>query len=109
MSRQPQTCTENTEGPVPDVVWQRVETGVAVHLRDPQVEHMNRALKHATMRRYHYGSHDGLRAHPRLFLDAYNHARRLNASRGLPLRVHLSGLDKEAERSGIDPPHHTLG
>jgi len=40
-----------------------------------QVERMNRTLKDATVRRYHYGSHDELRHHLQLFLDAYNHAR----------------------------------
>ena len=48
-----------------------------------QVERMNRTLKEATVRRYHYASHDELRAHIRLFLDVYNHARRLKALRGL--------------------------
>jgi transposase InsO family protein len=37
-----------------------------------QVERMNRTLKEATVRRYHYGSHDELRKHLQLFLDAYN-------------------------------------
>src|SRR3712207_2845100 len=48
-----------------------------------QVERMNRTLKDATVKRYHYGSHDQLRAHLRLFVDAYNHARRLKTLRGL--------------------------
>ena len=46
---------------------------------------MNRTLKDATVRRYHYGSHDDLRGHVQLFLDAYTHARRLKALRGLTL------------------------
>jgi transposase InsO family protein len=48
-----------------------------------QVERMNRTLKDATVRRYRCGSHDELRRHLRLFLDAYNHARRLETLRGL--------------------------
>ena len=48
-----------------------------------QVERMNRTLKDATVRRYHYGSHDQLRAHLRDFLDAYNFAKRLKTHRGL--------------------------
>ena len=44
---------------------------------------MNRTLKDATVRRYHYGSHDELRHHLQLFLDAYNYARRLKTLRGL--------------------------
>ena len=42
-----------------------------------QVERMNRTIKDATVKRYHYASHDELRAHLQLFVDAYNHARRL--------------------------------
>ena len=40
-------------------------------------------LNDATVRRYHYASHDELRAHLQLILDACNHARRLEALRGL--------------------------
>jgi len=35
-----------------------------------QVERMNRTLKDATVRRYHYESHDSLRAHLAAFVDA---------------------------------------
>ena len=48
-----------------------------------QVERMNRTLKEATVKRFHYGSHDELRTHLQLFLQAYNDARRLKALRGL--------------------------
>ena len=51
-----------------------------------QVERMNRTLKDATVRRYHYGSHDQLRAHLRDFLDAYNFAKRLKTHRGLTVQ-----------------------
>jgi hypothetical protein len=37
-----------------------------------QVERMNRTLKEATVRRYHYDSHHQLRQHIQIFLDAYN-------------------------------------
>ncbi len=58
---------------------------------------MNRTIKEATVRRYYYDSHDQLRHHLQLFLDAYNHARRLKTLRGLtPLRVHLQNLDRAA-------------
>ena len=46
-------------------------------------ERMNRTLKGATVRRYHYDNHDPLRTHLRLFIDAYDHARRLKTLRGL--------------------------
>ena len=35
-----------------------------------QVERMNRTFKEATVRRYHYDSHDQLRQHLAAFLDA---------------------------------------
>ena len=44
---------------------------------------MNRTLKEATVRRYHYGSHAELREHLSSFLLAYNHAKRLKTLRGL--------------------------
>ena len=37
-----------------------------------QVERMNRTLKEATVRRYHYDSHHQLRQHIQTFLDADN-------------------------------------
>jgi transposase InsO family protein len=48
-----------------------------------QVERMNRTLKEATVRRYHYDSHDQLRQHLAAFLDAYNFAKRLKTLNGL--------------------------
>ncbi len=51
-----------------------------------QVERMNRTLKDATVKRYHYDSHDQLRTHLKLFLDAYNHARRLKHFRAVATR-----------------------
>ena len=42
-----------------------------------QVERMNRTIKDATVKRYHYDNHDQLRSHHRGFLDAYNYVRRL--------------------------------
>ncbi len=73
-------------------IFERVcrEHGIEHRLTKPnhpwtngQVERMNRTLKDATVKRYHYDSHDQLRAHLQLFLDAYNHARRLKTLRGL--------------------------
>ena len=48
-----------------------------------QVERMNRTIKDATTKRYHYESHAQLEVHLALFLDAYNHARRLKTLKGL--------------------------
>jgi transposase InsO family protein len=75
-----------------------------------QVERMNRTLKDATVRRYHYGSHDELRAHLALFLDAHNHARRLKALRGLtPYEFICQAWTREPERFRLNPLHHTPG
>ena len=75
-----------------------------------QVERMNRTIKDATVKRYHYESHDELRAHLRLFLDAYNHARRLKALRGLtPYEFICRAWTREPERFRLDPSHHTPG
>ena len=64
-----------------------------------QVERMNRTLKDATVKRYHYDSHDQLRTHLKLLLDAYNHARRLKTLRGLTPYEHvLQVWTKEPER-----------
>src|SRR3990170_92578 len=42
-----------------------------------QVERMNRTLKDATVRRFHYETHDQLRSHLSDFVNAYNFGRRL--------------------------------
>src|ERR671912_381858 len=72
-----------------------------------QVERMNRTLKEATVKRYHYDNHDQLRAHLGLFLDAYNHARRLKALRGLtPYEFICRAWTREPERFRLNPSHH---
>mgnify|MGYP001951238245 FL=1 len=48
-----------------------------------QVERMNRTIKDATVKRYHYDSHDQLRTHLADFMAAYNFARRLKTLGGL--------------------------
>jgi len=47
-----------------------------------QVERMNRTIKDATVRRYYYNTHDDLRHHLQLFVEAYNYGRRLKTLRG---------------------------
>ena len=44
---------------------------------------MNRTIKDATVKRYHYDSHDQLRTHLADFMAAYNFARRLKTLSGL--------------------------
>ncbi len=73
-----------------------------------QVERMNRTLKDATVRRYHCSSHDELRGHLALFLDAYNFARRLKTLKGLtPDEASCRCWATEAHRF-IANPHHEM-
>jgi transposase InsO family protein len=48
-----------------------------------QVERMNRTIKDATVKRYHYDDHAQLRRHLSDFIDAYNFRRRLKTLNGL--------------------------
>jgi hypothetical protein len=59
---------------------------------------------------YHYDSHDQLRAHLQLFMDAYNHARRLKTLRGLtPYQFIYQAWTKEPDRFRLNPSHHIPG
>lgn len=49
-----------------------------------QVERMNRTLKEATVKQYHYESHKQLKAHLAAFLDAYNFAKKLKTLKAPP-------------------------
>jgi transposase InsO family protein len=55
-----------------------------------QAERMNRTIKDATTKRYHYDSHERLRGHLELFHNAYNYARRLKTLKGLTPAQFLS-------------------
>jgi transposase-like protein len=48
-----------------------------------QVERMNRTIKDATVKRYHYDDHNQLLRHLADFVDAYNFGRRLKTLKGL--------------------------
>jgi transposase InsO family protein len=48
-----------------------------------QVERMNRTSKEATVKRYHYDTHEQLKTHLGDFINAYNFARRLKTLKGL--------------------------
>jgi transposase InsO family protein len=75
-----------------------------------QVERMNRTIKDATVHRYYYDTHDQVRAHLRLFLDAYNYARRLKTLCGLtPYEFVCKTWTEQPERFTRDPTHLTLG
>jgi hypothetical protein len=75
-----------------------------------QVERMNRTLKEATVRRYHYASHRELEDHLAAFLDAYNFAKRLKTLRGLtPYETICKAWADEPDRFRYDPIHLTSG
>ena len=75
-----------------------------------QVERMNRTIKDATVKRYHDASHDQLRTHLQLFVDAYHHARRLKTLRGLtPVEFIHQARTKHPDRFRLNPSHPTSG
>ena len=75
-----------------------------------QVERMNRTLKEATVKRYHYGSHAELREHLGAFVLAYNHAKRLKTLRGLtPYEFVCREWQRSPELFYRDPTQDTLG
>lgn len=75
-----------------------------------QVERMNRTIKEATVRRYHYGTHDQFREHLQTFVNAYNFAKRLKTLRGLtPFEHVVRCWTEEPERFINDPTHHMPG
>ena len=75
-----------------------------------QVERINRTLKEATVRSYHYENHDQLRTHLTAFLNAYNFAKRLKTLAGLTPYQHICLCwQKEPHRFRINPHRHSLG
>lgn len=75
-----------------------------------QVERMNRTIKDATVKRYHYDSHDQLRDHLGTFVTAYNFARRLKTLKGLtPYELICKTWKSQPERFTLDPIHQMPG
>jgi transposase InsO family protein len=69
-----------------------------------QVERMNRTIKEATVKRFHYESHDQLRTHLENFMAAYNLARRLKTLSGLtPFEYTAEIWTSEPDRFTVDP------
>ena len=61
---------------------------------------MNRTIKDATVKRFHYETHDQLRRHLADFVDAYNFARRLKTLKGLtPYEVHLQSTGHQSRNA----------
>ncbi len=75
-----------------------------------QVERMNRTIKDATVKRFHYDTHDQLTSHLTDFVCAYNYARRLKTLKGLtPYEAICRAWTNEPERFNIDPIHQMPG
>ena len=75
-----------------------------------QVERMNRTIKEATVKRYHYDDHDQFKRHLATFVNVYNYGRRLKTLRGLtPYEYICKMWTNEPERFRLNPIHHMPG
>jgi transposase len=75
-----------------------------------QVERMNRTIKEATVKRFHYDDHDQLRRHLQDFIDAYNFGRRLKTLKGLtPYEFICKRWTSEPDRFIFNPIHQMPG
>ena len=75
-----------------------------------QVERMNRTIKEATVKRFHYESHEQLRVHLADFMVAYNFARRLKTLSGLTPYEYIAKIwTSEPDRLIFDPIHRMPG
>ena len=75
-----------------------------------QVERMNRTLKEATVKRYHYGTHAQFKEHLHASLMAYNFAKRLKTLRGLtPYERICKVWTTKPHQFRLNPLHHSLG
>ena len=71
---------------------------------------MNRTLKDATVRRFHYEIHDQLRSHLADFVGAYNYGRRLKTLKGLmPYEAICKTWTSDPGRFPLDPLHQMPG
>ena len=75
-----------------------------------QVERMNRTIKDATVKRYHYDTHHQLERHLADFVTAYNFGRRLKTLRGLtPYEFICKRWTIEPEKFKLNPLHQMPG
>ena len=75
-----------------------------------QVERMNRTIKEATVKRYHYDTHAQLETHLTDFITAYNSARRLKRLQGMtPVEYICKIWTNEPERFSVNPFQHNGG
>ena len=75
-----------------------------------QVERMNRTIKEATIKRFHYDDHQQFETHLADFVSAYNFGRRLKSLRGLtPYEYICKCWTSEPDRFTHDPIHQMPG
>lgn len=75
-----------------------------------QVERMNRTIKDATVKRYHYDDHAQLERHLADFIAEYNFGRRLKTLKGLtPYEFICKCCTSEPQRFNFNPIHHMPG
>lgn len=75
-----------------------------------QVESMNRTIKEATVKRYHYDTHSQLETHITDFIAAYNYDRRLKTRQGLtPFEYICKIWTSKPKLFNVDPTHLTPG
>jgi len=75
-----------------------------------QVERMNRTIKDATVKRYHYDDHNQLRRHLADFVDAYNFGRRLKTLKGLtPFEFISKCWTSDPQRFRLNPLQQMTG
>jgi len=75
-----------------------------------QVERMNRTIKDATVRAFHYETHGQLRDHLAAFIGAYNFAKRLKSLGGrTPFEAIVDAWTKEPNRFRVSPDQLTSG
>ncbi len=71
---------------------------------------MNRTIKEATVKRYYYQTLDQLKEHLRIFLTAYNFAKRLKTLNGLTAYEYvIKCWQNQKDRFKLNPHHDTLG
>jgi Integrase core domain len=69
-----------------------------------QIERMNRTIKEATVKRYHYESHRQLEAYLQDFIYAYNYGRRLKTLKGLTLFEYICKIWTIQPDQNCPPP-----
>ena len=75
-----------------------------------QVERMNRTIKEATVKRFHYDTHQQLETHLADFINAYNFGKRLKTLKGLtPYECICKLWTNEPERFRLNPIHQMPG